>query len=743
MDDIDAELERLKERNEVLEAQIDQIKDKNDRYVSELEAKIDFVKTETEREWKSKLNVVELECRDQLNTMSAALDSMRSAFSGDSGGWVTKLTPSGKQVYENMDTGETRDEMPEVLYIANLINKAEEAEENMNELKRIRQKVQDADTTKREADIYVNKAKTEVNHLRVKDRDWKNSAKAIQESFIKTLAYIDEDFEKLNNRLEFLASKKENIEVNNRAMGLAKDCVESMQEKIAQQENQIKAQGARIQKLIVELEDKTAKVERLSEGIESEVERMVRPMREKISEFQLLAMKEKAARAQERRELADLWPTNVLMPTVLMKHRPLSEVERQRRLDRTKKIEANRALALEIQANVAESKLWEMSHDDYGRPFYKHSKTSETLWEKPEIMDYKPPPGRDELGNFVASEDMAGVQVRIYFICPKFYLYILMVYCLVQWNMETDKRGEVFYKRSDTGEISYDVPESYLRITPSKEPEMIVGEAAQLVLGFIKEKIKLHETNIRREKEREEEIIAAEKLKLPPPEPFYPEEDKFSLFKDLSIFVYDLETVEMLAGIYNDANNKGKKKKDKDGESEEDARPTGLRKPKDLTIGSMGGFEQGPSIADVDITQQDDEAVRAVIKRHALNEEQLQRLLTETRGNLKDFSYVLLDRIAERRKEELTALKERMAREEEQMILMAEKAAKMKKIEDARLAEEKALQEAAEARSSRPGSRSRPSSAGTDILSVCQVSVDFPNICVHSCVMNREADVCW
>ena len=177
------------------------------------------------------------------------------------------------------------------------------------------------------------------------------------------------------------------------------------------QENQIKAQGARIQKLIVELEDKTAKVERLSEGIESEVERMVRPMREKISEFMLMAMKEKAGRAQERRELADLWPAGALMPTVLMKHRPLSEKERRRRLDRTKKIEANRALALEIQANVAESKMWEMSHDDYGRPFFKHTKTGETVWERPEIMDYKPPPGRDELGNFVASEDMAGVQV--------------------------------------------------------------------------------------------------------------------------------------------------------------------------------------------------------------------------------------------------------------------------------------------------------------------------------------------
>jgi hypothetical protein len=411
MDDIDAELERVKERNETLEAQIDQIKDKNDRYVSELEAKIDFVKTETEREWKSKLNVVELECRDQLSTMSVALDNMRSAFSGDAGGWVTKVTATGKQMYENLETGETRDEMPEVLYISNLINKADEAEENMAELKKLRHKIADADTTRREADIYVNKAKTEVNKLRVKDREWRGSAKAIQESCVATLAAFDDHFAKLDGRLSFLASKKAHIEVNARAMVEAKACVEAMQDKISGQENQIKAQGGRIQKLIVDLEDKTAKVERLSDGIEGEVERVVRPMREKVSEAMLLTMKEKAGRAQERRELADLWPQTAIMPSVLMRHRPLTEAERQKRLDRTKMIEANRVLALEIQANVAESKLWAMSHDDYGRAFFKHTKTDQTLWDRPEIMDYTPPPGRDELGNFVASEDLQGVQV--------------------------------------------------------------------------------------------------------------------------------------------------------------------------------------------------------------------------------------------------------------------------------------------------------------------------------------------
>lgn len=250
-----------------------------------------------------------------------------------------------------------------------------------------------------------------------------------------------------------------------------------------------------------------------------------------------------------------------------------------------------------------------------------------------------------------------------------------------------------------------------MRITPSKEPEMIVGEAANLVLAFIKEKMNLHENNLRRMKEREEEIIAAEKLKLPPPEPFYPEEDKFSMFKDLSVFVYDLETVEMLAGIYNDAHNKGNKKKA--GETEEEGpRPSSIRKPKELTMGSVGGMEPVPGIADIDVANEDDASIRALIKKHALNEEQLQNLINETRNHLKDFSFLLLDRIADRRKVELIALREKMKNEEEAMIRAAERAARLKVIEDVRLAEELAKKEAEEAAMSRPGSRShRPSSA--------------------------------
>jgi hypothetical protein len=620
MDELEAEVERLKERNETLEAQIDQIKDKFDRQISDLEARVDFVKVETEREWKSKLNIVEIECRDQLQSMSADLDRMRSAFSGDAGGWVVKVTPNGKQIYENLETGETQEEMPEVLYVANLINKSEEAEANMEELHNLRKKIKDAETTKREADIYVNKAKAEVNQFRMKDRDWRNSAKAIQAAFAAAQVGFDAQFSVLDDKLSYFNRKLRNMERNTELIRDVKVAVANYQAQISAQENQIRTMGGRIQKLIVDLEDKTAKVERLSEGIEGEVERICRPIREKVSEFMSLVMKEKASRAQERRELADLWPSTHIMPTVLMRHRALSEGERQRRLDRTTRAEANRALALEIQANVLESKMWEINHDDYGRQFFKHLKTSQTLWERPAIMDYKPPPGRDELGNYVATDDMNGVQ----------------------WILETDNRGEVYYRRSDTGEISLDQPESFLRVTPSKEPEMIVGEAASLVLGFIKEKLRLHDKYQAEAREHQEKVANAKKLNLPEPEPYYPPEDKFSQFKDLSVFVYDLECVEMLAGVYNDAKNKGKKKKGAEDANEGGDRPgSAVRTKRPGTSGGGGGAAlagqqllTGPSILDVDIVNADDDRIRAIIKQHATSEDQLQKMLAATREHL-------------------------------------------------------------------------------------------------------------
>ena len=58
-----------------------------------------------------------------------------------------------------------------------------------------------------------------------------------------------------------------------------------------------------------------------------------------------------------------------------MKYRGISEEERDRRKQRAADIDANKALQIEIRANVAQSKAWEMKYDDYGRQFFEHSMT--------------------------------------------------------------------------------------------------------------------------------------------------------------------------------------------------------------------------------------------------------------------------------------------------------------------------------------------------------------------------------
>lgn len=619
MDELEEEIEQLRERNEYLESQIDLIKDKYEQQIAELEDKGNLIKLECDREWKLKLQTVEADCRDKIKVISDDLDKMRSAFSGDSSGWVAKTKPNGKQIYENIETGEVRDEMPEVLYVANLINKADEAEKNLEELQTLRKKIKDSEATRKEAELYINKAKLEVNQLRAKDREWKGSAASIQRAFEAANETFNEQFKQLDGRLAFLTDTKDRMGRNAVSSLKVKEILKTLQTKLANQDNQIRTFNTKISKLVVEIEEKSAKIARLSEGIDDEVERISKPLRDKVSEFMTLVMKEKAARAQERRELADLWPDDHMMPTVLLRHRALSHNERKRRLQRTKTLEAQRALTLEIQANVAESKLWEVAYDDYGRQFFKHTKTAQISWERPAIMDYKPPPGRDEFGNFVATEDFNPAN----------------------WTLETDMRGEVFYKNKETGQTQYDAPESFVRITPSKEPEMIIAEAANLVLTFVKEKMKQHERNLKGAEQYAAALAEARKNKLPDPEPFEPDLSNTNIFNDLSLFLYDLDTVEMLAKAYQESKERGRKKKpgEVDPETIELDRLKKKERPKKaLTLSTLSKGLDGavpPSITDVDQKTVSEETIRGALKANTDLEEQLQTLITQVRENLK------------------------------------------------------------------------------------------------------------
>jgi hypothetical protein len=148
-----------------------------------------------------------------------------------------------------------------------------------------------------------------------------------------------------------------------------------LQQKVKEQENLIIRLNDQIKNLTAEVQEKTKKIERLSEGIEEEVERLCKPMRDKLADCMVQIMKEKSARAHERRHMADLWPDGHLLPSLLMQYRALSEEEKEKRKTSSQQQNANVALALEVRANVTEAKSWELKYDDYGRAYYEHKKT--------------------------------------------------------------------------------------------------------------------------------------------------------------------------------------------------------------------------------------------------------------------------------------------------------------------------------------------------------------------------------
>jgi hypothetical protein len=342
-----------------------------------------------------------------------------------------------------------------------------------------------------------------------------------------------------------------------------------------------------------------------------------------------LLMKEKAGRAQERRELADLWPADHLMPTLLMRYRALSTEERDRRVEVTKQRDASRALSIEIRANVAQSRMWEIKYDDYGRQFYQHMFTGESCEEMPEIMNYKPPPGRDEMGNVVSTEETDSNY----------------------WILFTDNRGQVYYRHRVTNVVTYIPPFAYQKVPAGKTREQLVAEGASIVISYIREKIEKHiaiktkrklelENPLtfeeQRKKEKAERNRTAEEIAAAGPELT---EEGESI--DLSLFQYDIETVEMLAAQLTDEE---KKVVDKD--------PEEVRKQKRpfFETSDARKFDEtlfiGKLLKQWDAEELTIPKLRSIMEELALGEEKLEKQLVRTRQHIKEYSFLLQEKSA-------------------------------------------------------------------------------------------------
>ena len=487
----------------------------------------------------------------------------------------------------------------------------------MEEFDVLKKQFKDSELKRREAELNINKVKSELNSLRNMDKLWKNASKSVHQSLTTTQALFDSQMDQIIGGLTNFEKAGKRMKVTIPVMSTIKNEIAQLQKRIKSQETENMSLNSKIRSLTNELEESQKKVARLSSGIEEEVERLCRPIRDRFSESILLIMKEKAARAQERRELADLWPSTHLLPSILMKYRSLSEDERLRRLKVVEQRNASLALTYEIIANIKESKMWEKKYDDYGRPFYQHKETGESRPEEPEIVNYVPPPGREENGNLSETPEND----------------------LSMWPMKTDNRGQVYWEHIETKEIRYICPNEYSKVPTGKSRKQMVAEAAEIVLLHIKSKISRHIEKMNRLKNKalnpltleEREEIMQQRIKQGlPPEEEEPPEHEDDIDDDLSRYQYDIQTIEMLAS---DLDPKSELNK-----SAEERRLTRrvFLKNNDVRNFELSNFA-GPKLIDMDINLLTVDQLREITEQLAITEEKIEALLARTRNNLKGY----------------------------------------------------------------------------------------------------------
>jgi hypothetical protein len=68
----------------------------------------------------------------------------------------------------------------------------------------------------------------------------------------------------------------------------------------------------------------------LERDVHEEIERQCRPMRAEVADTIALLMKERSDKAVERAELADLWPSGWLLPSILLPYKTIDSSEANR-----------------------------------------------------------------------------------------------------------------------------------------------------------------------------------------------------------------------------------------------------------------------------------------------------------------------------------------------------------------------------------------------------------------------------
>ena len=143
----------------------------------------------------------------------------------------------------------------------------------------------------KEFELSITKLKTEMNSLKTMEKGWKDSAKAIHTSMTTVTSSLDAQYGQIMAGLRGQARQQHHMKFNIPKIHSLTEHIKKMQVQISQQQAEIKELMGKNRTLTAHLEDKTMKVEKLSAGIDDEIERLVKPMRERMADCMVQVMK--------------------------------------------------------------------------------------------------------------------------------------------------------------------------------------------------------------------------------------------------------------------------------------------------------------------------------------------------------------------------------------------------------------------------------------------------------------------
>eukprot|EP00520_Triparma_pacifica_P008736 CAMPEP_0118651064 /NCGR_PEP_ID=MMETSP0785-20121206/10589_1 /TAXON_ID=91992 /ORGANISM="Bolidomonas pacifica, Strain CCMP 1866" /LENGTH=2593 /DNA_ID=CAMNT_0006543497 /DNA_START=44 /DNA_END=7822 /DNA_ORIENTATION=+ len=479
-DELQVEIDRLREEVEASNLEKEKLIDEREELVNQYEEEFDRRKQELEDKSQKALDDLRASQENQIETLSSRLDQMTRAFSGDPCGWHEKKDrKSGKVIFVNDETGETEKEKPMILEFAEKVMNIDQGDADKNALHKATSKARDAETAKRKMEVTVNETRAEIMNLKSLLKNWTTASVEIFHEINSFDSAMNTVYDNVMNRLPDFQQYNNKVEQHKIKADHAAERIETKNDVISKQHFKITALNRKVDSLTKENTSLKEKVEQLEEQMEKEIEVLVAPLRLEVASAKADLMKEKAARTEDRIELADLWPPGWLMPSVLVKFKTLDIDQKAAKRQKALELDAERSLKEEIRAAVLEAGKWSEQYDEYGQMFYQHADTGESAWEQPPAMLYVPPPGRDEMGNKLLDakppsndeeDDEAAEE-------------------LANWVQETDQWGQSYFSNTETGETSWEAPEGFVVSASGAgavNPKESATEAARVVISYLK-----------------------------------------------------------------------------------------------------------------------------------------------------------------------------------------------------------------------------------------------------------------